>query len=149
MPESDPRAVKRVVDRVPAPRICHHCGSPVKLANNSTIYGREFGDWPWVYLCCNRTCGAYVGMHPKTDIPLGTLADAQTREARKRAKAEFNPLWESKRLDRGQAYSRLAAKMGIPVTECHFGWFTVHQCREATLAAREIHQELRHCRSHE
>ncbi len=42
-------------------------------------------DWPWVYIC--EGCGSYVGMHPFTDIPLGTLADAATREARKECKA--------------------------------------------------------------
>lgn len=144
MPPNDARAMARVIDRVPAPRICCHCGCPVRLANNSAIYGRPYGDWPWVYQCANRTCGAYVGTHPHTDLPLGTLADALTREARKRAKAEFNPLWETKRLSRTQAYARLAEKMGISASACHFGMFTVQQCREATLAAREIHQELRH-----
>ncbi|EFC56414.1 hypothetical protein ENTCAN_06719 [Enterobacter cancerogenus ATCC 35316] len=38
-------------------------------------------------------------------------------------------------MTRTEAYQWLAEKMGIPVYECHFGWFTVEQCQAA----------IRHC----
>lgn len=143
MPLNDPRAVGRVRDVVPCPRVCPHCCCKVDLVNNSGVYGRSYGDWPWLYLCSNRACGAYVGTHPQTDLPLGTLATARTREARKRAKALFNALWEAGPLTRAEAYSRLAAEMGVDVSVCHFGWFDVEQCRRASEASRRLHASLR------
>lgn len=143
MPPNDPQAMARVTDRLAIPHICGHCGCLVKLVHNSVIYGRAFGEWPWAYQCSNQACGAYVGVHPLTDLPLGTLATALIREARKRAKAEFNPLWESGRLSRPKAYALLAERMGIPVNECHFAWFDVGRCHKALIAARELHETLR------
>lgn len=120
------RATARVKDALPAPTICPHCGGEVKLVSNAAIYGREFGEWPWAFLCGG--CRAYVGLHPFTGIPLGTLATAPMREARQRAKAAFNPLWQSGRMSRTDAYAWLAKEMGIPAAECHIGMFDVAQC---------------------
>lgn len=88
-----------------------------------------YGDWPWAYKCNSKPCNSYVGLHPFTNIPLGTLADAPTREARKKAKAAFNPLWQSKRMSRKDAYAWLAKQLGIVnAGECHIGWFDVATC---------------------
>jgi hypothetical protein len=57
------------------------------------------------------------------------LATPEIREARKRAKAAFQPLWESKTMTRTEAYAWLASAMGITnIDECHIGWFDVQQC---------------------
>jgi hypothetical protein len=56
------------------------------------------------------------------------------REARKRAKAVFNPLWQSGRMSRTDAYAWLADQLGVAVAECHIGWFDVAQC-DRVLAA--------------
>lgn len=125
------RAVARVTDPLPAPTLCHYCGSGVELVNNSAIYGTEYGGWPWAFLCVNKACRAYVGLHPFTGIPLGTLADAETRRARHLCKAVFNPMWQSGRVTRRQAYEWLAAALGLSVAECHIGWFDAAQCRRA------------------
>lgn len=122
------RAIARVKNPLPAPTECPRCGGRhVDIARNSEIYGRDYGEWPWAFLC--RGCGAYVGMHPFTGIPLGTLADAPTREARKRAKAAFNPLWQSGAMTRTEAYSWLASRLGVAVAACHIGWFDVAMCQ--------------------
>lgn len=118
-------AVARVSNPLPPPASCR-CGGAVRLANNSEVYGESQGYWPFVYIC--HTCRAYVGLHPHTDIPLGTLADATTRLARQSAKAAFNPLWQSGGLPRSQAYDWLAAQLGMPVEQCHFGWFDADTC---------------------
>ncbi|WP_255218891.1 zinc-finger-containing protein [Paraburkholderia kururiensis] len=122
------RAIARVKNPLPAPTECPRCGGgPVEVVRNAEIYGRDYGEWPWTYLC--RHCRAYVGMHPFTAIPLGTLADAPTREARKRAKAAFNPLWQSGEMTRTEAYAWLAARLGIAAAACHIGWFDVAMCQ--------------------
>lgn len=132
------KATARVKNPLPVPDACNCCRSPVGLVPNSAIYGRSYGDWPWAYLC--NGCGAYVGLHPFTAIPLGTLADAPMREARKHAKAAFNPLWQSGQMTRSDAYAWLAGAMGITDKEqCHIGWFDVSQCNQvvAVIAAKE------------
>lgn len=125
-------AVAKVRDRVPVPDVCPHCGGTVALVNNSVIYGGQaYGRWPWAYLCSG--CNAYVGTHPETDLPLGTLATKPIREARKRAKEQFNSFWQGK-MSRSKAYSRLAGAMGIPPEKCHFAWFDIAQCEAAVVA---------------
>lgn len=137
LPARDPlpyisrRALARVKDKVDAPTACPYCAGKVDLVSNSEIYrGTEYGDWPYAYLC--RGCGAYVGLHPSTDIPLGTLADKETREARKTAKEPFFHL-ARKRFggDRSAAYQWLAGRMDIPASQCHFGMFSADQCAKA------------------
>lgn len=131
-------ATARVKDSLPAPETCPHCAAPVALVGNEEIYGRPFGDWPWAYRCTNvRGCGAYVGLHPFTAIPLGTLATAEIREARKKAKAAFNPLWQGGAMSRTDAYAWLAGALGIPVGECHIGWFDAAACARVVLAVQQ------------
>lgn len=132
IPPSLPDAVSRVKEYLPAPTQCPHCHSAVEIVNNDKIYGQSYGLWPWTYRCVNvKGCGAYVGMHPRTHIPLGTLATAPIREARKKAKSLFNPLWQGGKMQRGQAYAWLARELNIPKESCHFGWFDVTQCEQA------------------
>lgn len=134
------KATKRVKNPLPVPTECPHCGGACAIVSNAEIYGREFGEWPWAVRCAG--CKAYVGLHPFTGIPLGTLATAPMRAARKRAKAAFNPLWESGDMTRTEAYHWLAGAMGIAnVEECHIGWFDVAQCDAvvAAVAAKAVH----------
>jgi len=123
------RATARVTNPLPVPTICPYCNGPVQLVSNRVIYGREYGEWPWAYRCCDTDCDSYVGLHPFTAIPLGTLANAATRNARKRAKAVFNPMWQNGTMTRNDAYAWLAAQLGIAnKDECHIGWFDVDRC---------------------
>ncbi len=127
------RALARVKNPIPVPDKCPHCGSPVFIDSNAIIYGKEYGEWPWALMCTG--CDSYVGLHPFTGIPLGTLATKPIREARKRAKAVFNPLWQEDGLSRDEAYAWLATVMGIEdVEKCHIGWFDVKQCEAVILA---------------
>lgn len=128
-----PNALARVKDKLPVPEVCPYCGSPVTAVENKKIYGRNFGQWPWAYLCTgtnNPVCDAYVGMHPFTNVPLGTLANKVTREARKKAKEVFEPLWqeEGRKMSRDKAYAWLAKQLGIEKSKCHIGWFDVDMC---------------------
>lgn len=131
------KATARVKNPLPAPSACCLCGGNVRIGTHQELYGRDFSDWPYVYLC--EVCGAYVGLHPFTAIPLGTLADKQTRDARKNCKLPFERIWKSGDMTRTEAYHWLAEKMGIPIHECHFGWFTVEQCHAAMDIFNEWH----------
>ena len=113
-------ALRRVKDRCAIPTDCPYCNSAVHLVNNKEIYGRSYGDWPFAYECVS--CNAYVGVHPQTDLPLGTLADVFTREARKAAKFPFMTLVRQKfKGNRTKAYEWLSEVSGIPKAKCHFG----------------------------
>lgn len=134
------KATARVKNPVPVPTECNCCHDKksgcIETIENKEIYGRNYGDWPWVYRC--KTCNAYVGMHPFTNIPLGTLANAPMRQARKACKAPFETLYKTGKMSRSEAYQRLADKLGIPKEECHFGWFDIKQCQKAAVAVQEI-----------
>lgn len=130
LPHVSRRALKRVKNPLPAPTDCRYCGECVGLVCNSEIYnGRTYGDWPYAYLCSG--CRAYVGLHPDTDVPLGTLANDRLRKDRNLSKDMFHKFKENRGLTRTLAYEWLAAQMGIPVAECHFGWFEHEQCAQA------------------
>lgn len=132
------RALKRVRDRLDPPAKCDCCGGKVELVNNCEIYnGRSYGDWPYAYRCVG--CHAYVGLHPQTDLPLGTMADEDTRQARKDTKGPFTELLQKFDGNRDAAYAWLAQAMGIEKKHCHFGLFTAEQC---DLAWELIEQRL-------
>ncbi|MBB5610383.1 MULTISPECIES: DUF3268 family zinc-finger domain-containing protein [unclassified Janthinobacterium] len=126
-------ATARVKNPLPAPIECPYCGDTVELVNNSEIYGRPYGEWPWAYRCADSDCNSYVGLHPLTGIPLGTLANTELRKARKDAKAAFNPIWQSGEMTRNEAYAWLADALRIEnAEECHIGWFDLVMCRQVT-----------------
>ncbi len=122
-----PEAVARVKGDLPeAPHTCRYCKGDVKLVNNAEFYrGREFG-WPLAYSC--SSCGARVGCHPGTDIPLGSLADADTMRARREAHDAFDRLWRGKGPQhRALAYRALARAMGVQFA--HISWMDVPECK--------------------
>lgn len=133
LPAVSRKALKRIGnDAAPIPTVCHYCNGDVFLFNNSVVYSREYGRWPYLYLCIQ--CRAYVGLHPSTDIPLGTLANQELRGRRKSAKQAFHALTERKQWTRGQAYSWLADALNIPLIQCHFGMFDLAACEQAERA---------------
>jgi len=89
-----------------------------------------------IWLC--RECDAYVGTH-KTDgkhQPLGTLANKELREWRKKAHAIFDQLWKyteatkaKKKMTRTAAYQLLQQIMGKPSDQAHIGLFNVCECK--------------------
>ena len=136
------RATAKVKNPLPAPTKCNCCASEaIEIVENSKVYnGRSYGKYPWIYLCGD--CGAYVGLHPFTNIPLGTLANEEMRKARKDSKFYFTPLYASGDMDRNEAYERLAKKLGISKSECHFAWFDVEMCAKAADACIQIANEV-------
>lgn len=144
LPHVSRKALKRVKSPLPTPEECRYCWSAVALVNHGEIYGREYGDWPYAYLC--RSCGAYVGVHPNTDIPLGTLANEALRLARNTHKSDFIELQKAAFWSRHEAYQFLADALGIELVRCHWGWFEIDQCEQAGQVCREKLKELRHGR---
>ena len=119
---------------------CPYCDSPAKLVGAKVIYPHRPDLFHKLFWVC-EPCNAYCGCHPKSTRPLGTLAKAETRAARKRAHAAFDPLWRNGRYNRTEAYRLLSEKTGIPASECHIGMMTVEQCALVVKAAGEFADE--------
>jgi hypothetical protein len=75
-------------------------------------------------------CDAFVGCHKnsKDHKPLGTIANAETREWRKRAHSIFDPLWKSGHMSRRAAYDWLADSLGYRPGHAHISWMTSAEC---------------------
>ncbi len=119
---------------VPSITICPLCGGNVEFVNNSHVYGKPLGDWPMIYLC--RICYAFVHCHPGSTTPLGTMANRETRQARKLAHMVFDPLWKRGEMTRSQAYEWLAGELGITEDKCHIGMFNAEQCQRVVEAVK-------------
>lgn len=143
LPHISRKALKRVRHRIDTQTTCQYCGSGVELVHNAAIYGTEYGDWPYAYRCTNVDgCGAHVGLHPDTDLPLGTLATKTVRSKRMSAKRQFRLLQDERGWSRSQAYAWLASAMHLPRTHCHFGFFVTAQCELAEqLCRHELNKE--------
>lgn len=108
--------------------ICPYCGRRAEYVDSKIIYhGHSYG---MIYIC--RPCNAYVGVHDGTDIPKGSLANAEVRYWRRLAHAAFDPLWQSGKFyrRRNDAYSWLSLKMGLPKENTHIGMFGVDACKK-------------------
>lgn len=118
------------------PTICRYCGSPVVYTSNAEVYGREYGTGR-CYLC--RNCRAFVGVHPNTDIPLGSLANEELREWRKQAHLWFDQLWKrpARVMTRHNAYGWLATQMGLPREKTHIGMFEIDECQKVIELVKE------------
>ncbi|NHB94484.1 zinc-finger-containing protein [Photorhabdus cinerea] len=123
------KAIQRVKDPLPIPTECRYCKGDVTIASHKEVFGRNYSKWPWLYICTE--CRAYVGMHQFTCIPLGTLANKATRNARMNGHYHFEEMREKCNLGRTDAYKFLARKLGINFSECHFGWFDIDTCYRA------------------
>lgn len=125
-PERRPCAVD------PHPTTCNLCGGQVIYTSNERVYGRKYGSG-YCYLC--TCCGAYVGTHePRPREALGLLADSRMRKGKIMCHALFDALWRGKpkaRRKRDALYEWLAGQMGLPLADCHFGYFDLQQLRQA------------------
>ena len=105
--------------------VCPYCTQPARLVDSARIYGRSYG---LVWDC--RPCDAYVGCHRGTDRPLGTLANRQLRQLRRRTHEVFDQLWTSQGVRRSRAYQWMQQVMGLTAEEAHIGQFRVEQCHQ-------------------
>lgn len=125
--------------------ICLYCNTPALLVTGDVIYPHRPDLFRLKFWNC-KPCGAYVGCHPPSkmkngemtagDHPLGRLANAELRTAKKAAHAAFDPIWMRGALSRKDAYKWLAEVMGISRKDAHIGMFDVDQCRAVVAAVK-------------
>lgn len=131
---------KRVKDYLPPPTECRYCLGEVTIKHHKDYYGKEYGNYPWLYSCDG--CKASVRIHPNTDIPLGVLADKRLKDQRKVIKNRFIQIGEDFNLHRGKMYDLLSSEMDIPKRNCHFGWFIEEDLTVAGEALNRVVKKL-------
>ena len=105
--------------------ICPYCGKEAEWCENKAIYGKNYGKSYMCYFC--KPCDAYVGCHQNTRKPLGTMANAELRDWRKKAHAVIDPLWKDGKMKRSQVYSMLYREFG---REVHIGESDIETCKK-------------------
>lgn len=106
---------------------CPMCGAAMVL-KWSTRYPYRNGEPRRFYGCVNYPdCTATCGAHPD-GTPSSTPAGPETKKARSRAHDVFDPIWQSGRMTRRQAYLWLQQAMGMTRDEAHIGLFDMAQC---------------------
>jgi hypothetical protein len=101
--------------------------------DSKEVYGRSYGA---MWMC--KPCDAWVGCHKGTAKPMGTLANAELRNARSVLHALFDPIWENLMEERGlsksqartMAYEWLAREMDLHPDDCHIALFDYEMCEE-------------------
>lgn len=112
--------------------LCPYCTGFSERVDGTAIYPHRPDLAHKVFYRC-APCDAYVGCHPNSTVPLGTLANAELRRWRARLHAVFDPVWQNAGFPGGRrlAYRRLARLMNLAPDDCHIALFDKDQCREA------------------
>lgn len=127
---------RRYADWRDPPSQCDNCQEPlVTITNNHVVYGKNFGEWPMIYLC--MSCGAFCGCHPFSVFPLGLMANDETRALRRSLHAMIDPLWKSGGWSRNEVYWLMAGLMGFTQERrFHIGELSYEECLQANAAFR-------------
>ena len=91
---------------------CDYCHRDAQRVGAEKLYPHRpdlIGKWFWE---C-EPCGAYVGCHPGTTVPLGRLANAELRRAKQSVHRALDPLWKSGKMKRKEAYAMLAKGLNM------------------------------------
>jgi hypothetical protein len=120
-------------------RVCPYCKSIPQLVDATVVYGQGT-NYGKLWLCPNRKCMAYVGVHKKTNEPLGRLADAGLRAWKKKAHAAFDVLWNASTapFTRNEAYEWLQEPLDLPAEYCHIGMFSPKTCSRVVDLCTEL-----------
>lgn len=117
------------------PVLCDYCKRAALFVAGSIIYPHRPDLFKKVFYYC-EPCGAWVGCHPNTAVPLGRLANRELRAAKIEAHAAFDPIWRGGAMLRNNAYHWLAQQLRLKPHECHIGMFDVAMCRRVVEVCR-------------
>ena len=106
--------------------ICPFCKKEAPWVENKEIYnGKNYGKSYMCYYC--KPCDAYVGCHNNTKQPLGTMANKEMREWRKKVHAKIDPLWKNGGIKRKHLYARITKAIGKVY---HTGETDIETCKK-------------------
>lgn len=134
------KSMKQVVDsrcKRYAKPICIHCGSYGVLYDVKVFFNNKNNGDGFIYVC--PTCpDSRVTCRSGSRIPLGTMANKDTRIARSKAHDVFDPYWQKMGIARSSAYETLARMLGIERHQCHFGLFDEAMCNRVIEMLKEV-----------
>lgn len=117
---------------------CPYCGGTAILRDASYVYG-EKSKGGKLYVCSHYpACDSYVGVHPGTTIPKGTLANKALRLKRIKAHSIFDQIWRLGILSKSEAYHWMADKFGLDYRFAHIGCFNDYMCDQLILEASKV-----------
>ncbi len=131
-------------------KICPYCNCNTSLVRGDLIYPKHAIENPTApflskyYYQCVQNTDHYVGTYSDNKTSLGRLADGELRLWKQKGHSIFDPLWKEKYYFASQkiAYHWLSEKMEKPLSETHFGMFTIEECRKAIELCKEhIHKK--------
>lgn len=124
--------------------ICQYCNKEAVWTENKAIYGKNYGKSYMCYYC--KPCNAYVGCHKNSKAPLGTMANAELREWRKKAHAEFDPIWKNRsQKNRGKLYEEISRHFGKDI---HIGASDLVMCQRIIEWCKEKRKTVKLLNSH-
>lgn len=108
--------------------VCVECGGMGVMTSGRKLHPHNPMVANRIYFAC--PCGAWAGAHEGTGIPRGRPGNEETRSLRSKAHRLFDKRWgrdtnRSKHVlskARHKAYAWLGRELGIPASECHFGF---------------------------
>lgn len=108
---------------------CGECSTPMVL--RAGRYGR--------FWACPRypACKGRHGAHQSTGLPLGTPTNEAGIQARKRAHAAFDPIWQRGVMGRKAAYRWLTQAMGAD-KHVHIGEMSIEECSRVVELCAEL-----------
>jgi hypothetical protein len=127
--------------------ICPYCNCKTELVSDKAIYG-EGSNYGGMYYQCELVKDHYVGTYSDNITSLGRIADRELRKLKMQGHKAFDPLWKSAPKyfsSRPKAYHWLSKKMGIEISETHFGMFDNQQCKDAVQYCQSLkHSKLKY-----
>ena len=92
-----------------------------------------------VYVCSHYpSCNSYVGVHPGTKIPKGTLANRELRQKRIQAHRIFDQIWQQGILSKPEAYRWVADKFCLTDKQAHIGQFSNYMCDQLIRESADV-----------
>ena len=127
-------------------KFCPYCNCETSLVKGDLIYPRhavENPNAPFLkkfYYQCVQNSDHYVGTYSDNITSLGRIADGELRIWKQKGHSIFDPLWKEKLYFSSQqsAYDWLSKKMEKPLSETHFGMFTIDECQKAILFCESL-----------
>ena len=114
------------------------CGGTAILRDASFVYGTH-SHGGQVYVCSHYpSCNSYVGVHPGTKIPKGTLANRELRQKRIQAHRIFDQIWQQGILSKPEAYRWVADKFCLTDKQAHIGQFSNYMCDQLIRESADV-----------
>ena len=115
--------------------LCPYCHGTTKKISGGEIFGHGKGFDHILMFKCSGTCDAYCGskFYQGQRVSIGSLANKELRELRKKCHLLFDAQWKGKRnekLSKKKAYVWLQKFMNLPDELAHFGMFNIEQCNK-------------------